>query len=833
MTSYGHGYQAVRVGLRAPRVALIIDGDDGWESAAAMALFTAGRTWGGAGFVVVPHHGGTVNPALLRMIGFYDPDYVLTLQYSIREFEASFPGRLRNRSDGQMLTGPALLESLGDRADSERWPDFAASGARESILEACSAYRRRLDNKDTDWDEPLLGVHHEDLGGALVPISSFPKLEGPRLAVPDDVGGAAGLLAAMRCGFRARPELPFVSNGDRSGLTEIIRYGLGRPDAGQAPQSLCMFEDGRASTMSTTNAATSWDPTRTGLIPVGPFLRERDQTLVVFGDTSDDFALALAWDRMFGNGVWIPDAWMANDGPERQAIHEVMVDRVTRAVGRHQKIQGTSVSLPAEKIDTYLASLRNGGIMLYGSATEGEYKTRRDNAVTRVDPHAVPFQGAGHLACADQFVLPFSLPATTDDEGTVSLAAPVPDVVPAGPDLQSVRDLEWQIDVSFRPSQMPTGRGLSGRHLTAGDDPWWEWVRSGRDGISYSSQSEGFIPVGATRSQQLARPQLRSLGLQAWVQAKLVDQHMTARLSPSGVRVDILRRLWGDRASLAADLTESLRPLFLAFRATSKKSAEAYPEKDGVVLNAERLEGYLTYAAALRVLAGLDDAVVRSELDRLLTLGVLRRGLILGCAQCDHLQFVSIDDLAQTNICGRCRAANQLIQPRWRHPAHEPTWFYELHPAVHDLLQQDGDVPLMAAHHLKKGVRRFSAASELELFTAGTSKPTSEIDLIAAADDILIIGEAKRTSRLGTRKERTKIVRKLVDAAQRVRADQVLLCGANNGPWPQNDIDELRGAMAARTWATGTPPAIRVITGLGAQIQDRLSPKDGPEDGAP
>lgn len=58
---------------------------------AASALYTASRVWGGAGSIVIPHHGGVVDPALLRVTQVYDPDYVLMSQTFIREYEAIFP----------------------------------------------------------------------------------------------------------------------------------------------------------------------------------------------------------------------------------------------------------------------------------------------------------------------------------------------------------------------------------------------------------------------------------------------------------------------------------------------------------------------------------------------------------------------------------------------------------------------------------------------------------------------------------------------------------------------------------------------------------------------
>jgi hypothetical protein len=54
----------------------------------------------------------------------------------------------------------------------------------------------------------------------------------------------------------------------------------------------------------------------------------------------------------------------------------------------------------------------------------------------------------------------------------------------------------------------------------------------------------------------------------------------------------------------------------------------------------------------------------RAELDRLLRLRVLRRGLILRCARCNWLDWYAIDHIGQSFRCGRCDQNNFLEQAR-------------------------------------------------------------------------------------------------------------------------------------------------------------------------
>jgi len=71
------GHQAVRVGLRAPRVAVRVGARCDWQSMFALAMSTAAGKWGGYGFIYLPCGGSDLHPALARILHAYDPDYLV------------------------------------------------------------------------------------------------------------------------------------------------------------------------------------------------------------------------------------------------------------------------------------------------------------------------------------------------------------------------------------------------------------------------------------------------------------------------------------------------------------------------------------------------------------------------------------------------------------------------------------------------------------------------------------------------------------------------------------------------------------------------------------
>ena len=97
-------YAEALFGLRPSRVAIVFPADTPqWMFFARAALWEANQIWGGAGFVLVPHHGGEVSDTLLRAVAAYDPDYVVGHQVTWKELLAAYPEAMPQLvdSDGQ------------------------------------------------------------------------------------------------------------------------------------------------------------------------------------------------------------------------------------------------------------------------------------------------------------------------------------------------------------------------------------------------------------------------------------------------------------------------------------------------------------------------------------------------------------------------------------------------------------------------------------------------------------------------------------------------------------------------------------------------------------
>jgi hypothetical protein len=92
--------------------------------------------------------------------------------------------------------------------------------------------------------------------------------------------------------------------------------------------------------------------------------------------------------------------------------------------------------------------------------------------------------------------------------------------------------------------------------------------------------------------------------------------------------------------------------------------------------------------------------------NHLLHIGVLHRGLVVLCSECELRTFYRIELLGETNTCPRCGAHAYATAAR-RSRLNEPQWFHDLHGAGRELLGQNGDVPFLAGHALAATAESF------------------------------------------------------------------------------------------------------------------------------
>jgi hypothetical protein len=780
------GNESARIGLRAPRVAIRVETRKNWQSMFGLALSTASGLWGGYGFIYLPRGTETLHPALARILAAYDPDYLVDAVWTHADIEALEPGwharHYRNWPTDPVKSAEWLTRHLPD----DIWPrDLGDTGA-----ELCSPFYDHGQYRRMQ----ILGERTDRIVHSVATVVG--DAHRSDFEIPEGLDPFLTLALGSAAGYPAKPVLPLGS--EVSGVPELLPRQY-------VSYALSIRRDGLGSEFR--GLRTAWKITQSGLTQIGKS-RPLARPIAVIGSAPEDFALAVALDRMYGAAIWVPVEW-TRDPQLRWQVQEGYRDLVHAAHSCDGVPIVTSISLSEQDLSEAVEASWPKPLRVldpkFGELTDD---VKAPEIVLAAD---LDLQSPKHLACIGDYDLPFTSPSRADGRGGFEFLLPVPVHTPTSEALHGPQRPFWEVDVEPYAQHTPPGRNLRAPALLAGDDaPSPAVLRSGRDGISFSPMNMFYVSGGETLAQSIAKPRLRVLGLRGWIEELTVQNEpdTKVRLSASGRRAMILTRLWGSRSAVAHDLHD-LNDFLREFKPSGKCDSEAYPSRDGIRLTPA--EGYLSFAAAIRALPGMETSKVRSQLDRLIHLNVLQRGLIVPCSECERRAFYRIELVGETNTCQRCGAPAHATAA-WRSEQQEPEWFYDLHGAVRELLEQDGDVPFLAGKELAASARSFEDVAELDFLRPGESP--DEIDIAAIADGRVVLGEAKCVATLGTRKEANQSITKLIRIGDLLGADEIVLATTAAEPWPSTEIDLLIKRAATHRWRFGTTPALRVMTNL-------------------
>lgn len=802
-------YETARFTLRAPRVAVLFDGGADWQFWALTAMRDITHTWGGSGFVLVPHHAGEVNPTVVDVVRRYDPDFVIAAPRRIRHFENLRPGGLREVLDDCSVEQAAeLLNTSSDVVVQ----DAAAGRAAHDVAERCSAYRRRIPGGQWDYGSFSLA---SDVGHS--PTAADLTSGGPRLAVPPSWRGPIALTAAVSFGVIEAPAGDPETLDDEK-AANVLSHAW-QPDTWHdLPLELVHPSTGFDLAFDPAKQLFSLAATESGLAWVGRPRPLPNTFRYVVGDGADDFALAMILNRLSGNTFWIhPDWWPGNGTGIGRAVREATSSWFHSPSPRWTALSVLSTTMTPQDLQPWIKELQrpDDSILISDGVTWTHPNGQQRMVSVGVD--AFDVECDLHLAAADQFDQQIPLPVIRDRDGTITVAAslPLPSTT-AG----NVAERPYQVDIALDAAVFPTGRGFDANTLLVPDQEWQTWVRSGRDAVSYQARRFDFVPAGSTQHGRLATPRLRLPGLSNWIGQMAGQSGYTVVSSDAGQKAALLATLWGGRSAVAAALAGPLRAVLDSMASPPKKGRDSYLDGQAIRLALDR--GVINFEGIRSKWPGESDlAEVRDAVDTLTSNGVLRRGLMLRCPSCTLLSFIAVDDLAQTSRCTRCLGPVELARTNWGHePSEEPTWFYDAHPLALGLLLSHGDVPFMLAAHLARAATRFADVGEVEFRRAGAS--CAEIDLIALVDDRLIVAEAKSTGSLGAGSSRVKAINKRLLVAQTLRCDEVIFA-TTASRWSSAVIDAVRGAVDTFKWTGMRPPTARMISGLGASVTESVA----------
>lgn len=792
------GFVAASIALRPPRIAILVAEDDHWRDWAMIALRSASDYWGGAGFILVPYdmNSGAAAPEFAEIVRTYDPDHVVTLPVSLQQWETWRPGYFRFEGVEEEGERRQLIANAHSEEDGP-----AARIAREEVAGWCSPMRSmRLSTEDAERQiEEVTSIKPrtaaDEARGFRTGLAPAPRpLPGARIAASETWRSDLGLIAAMRTGVAN------VEREDRPEPTDELAWFV-RP-IGDAPTSL-IWNNQEVPTLTSTELA-QWFLAGQGLAQWSHgFLRDR--IAVVVGDTARDFALALAYDRLIGLGIWLPTAMIDDTDTFRHHIHPTLSTIISELETNGNRMIVTSTSAKPTYVSDLVKTIREPYLPV---RINGRRMRPRGETVEA----RLPDLSRGSLSyLANEHVgANVSIPVSRTPDGTREALTGLETPIPTEPvhDPNSGWIPYWLVDVTLAGDSTPRARDLPGNVLAVADGPFPSVnLRATRDGVTFDPHSMGLVLGGSPLSGRIGQPRLRSLSMLAWIEAMAKPAGLGVQLSSAGRLGELVRRRLGTRGDLLDLMKTENLPLLRAFMPLEKKPKTRDP--DVVVLN--DLDPYLSIEGIDACFPGSrSDAV--ALIDRLTAARLLRRGLILDCVECGRPSFYDADRVAQRFECSQCGAANELTSERWRKTA-EPRWFYDLYSAFRELFRTHGDVPLLAAAHLRsQSPRGYTDAPELEFFEIKNGKAVVEIDVIACADGKLSVVEAKSNGTFGGAARVAK-TEKLLRIANVLRADQIVLATTED----RFNATDVRHAKTKGATVLPFAVNLEVLTSLGQQ----------------
>ncbi|WP_406073139.1 hypothetical protein [Streptomyces virginiae] len=806
-------YRPVTARLRPPRFAVAYRTEADWIHMARGAVALTARVWG-AGGVVLPVQGRTtqdgVDDALLPLLAHYDPDHVAGLLRTLDDAAHVDPSVVSRMTALYGVEGEDQAATWR-RLRSIRIEDSGWEKLGEQIDAWCSPFKGVF--QDSHQFQPRDVSHVEHGHTSSGHLATVPSPPGDRMYTLDlsQVDSEIALMLETRIGAihaDARPgldlmELP-VAEKDLPALVHLAVSGQPRPGwqpstgtscVGGQPDGELTASDFLASTPY--GRAARWTTRLTSYHP--------QPVVWVVGDTAEDHALAVLCDRLYKHSAWIPTSVLTEGNPLARAVKGAI--RTFQPMGRSNQdpLLLTSVSQTPDWLEALAYELNEplASVTVYTDSGPSD-------SFAFAQLQAVPASDLARYERTSLITDPVHHQITrrtpvAHEAGTTSLLTPLD--LPSAHAVEHLGpDLHWCVDVLMAGHTLPARTALPSASLTQETGGLPDTVaRTARGCVSFISANMGFSTPANRHAQPLLRFPAADVVLEEVARARAA----TVKRSSAGRRAAIAVEMWGSLEAVAADLSGPTRDVLNSFLPPDKKRDGDYGPGYAI-----RGSGYVALEDIEKALRVDTWHAARDLADRLLARKVLRRGLLLNCERCSYEAFYRTELISDAFDCEACGYTSAVERGRWYGRDPEPCWYYALDQVVRDLLKQNGDVPLLAAHHRAQGSGSVLWSPELEVTDDSGS---IELDLCLIVDGRIVVGEAKSNNTLKAGKGTQEAAARLAHAAYLLSADEVILATSKSS-WARGTRDAVAAAVESR-WGGGPRPVVTELVDVGVLSQ--------------
>lgn len=490
------------------------------------------------------------------------------------------------------------------------------------------------------------------------------------------------------------------------------------------------------------------------------FARTFEQpTVLVLGDSIQDFCLYYGLRRLHGRALWIPSRFIEEvRGASRPLQTAFTVAQEFGNLNYSKECVIASTSHPISELKEFVhRAPKNPFLSLSAASVSVSFVAELVQY-----PIRTYVQGRIEKVSTHQLV---------DDELPGPFESLRPDVL-KGLNPQKHR---WIVEIAFRKHSIPRHPGL-GAFVVADPNLGEANTRTSNEGAAYLCP--GSLVVGEDVDYNLVRPIIRVPNAHEIFRRVLGYCGYICDVSDKGrYSTETINKFGGIEAAGAMFSDPSRRALLEKFLDRSKPGKGVYDE--GLVLKDDRR--YLNFAAISKVLGTSDHAT--EALDDLISKQVFYRGFIFKCGHCSYVDWFSVDEVTYAFACRRCGRQQQYTKSSWKHP-YEPSWFYKLDEIVYLALRNDSAVPILTLNALRKKCKEsFLFCPELQIWPQGPPKGSMELDICCILDGRLCVGEAKSNGTLEANGISASVAaEKYCDAATRLGASTVVF-GTSAEKW--------------------------------------------------
>jgi hypothetical protein len=774
--------------VRPPRAVVAIPGGGDWEVGALHALQVLSTTWGGAGFLVLPISStGSHHKAFDEILQVYDADvwgfHALTNRgwrdSSPAQYSTWLEASIQNNISGGMTEEQVREHFESDHSLDRWWEPFQLP---ESTTESIGRRTSPVLDYSGEIRPDVLIFDSAPQGGAFVDAVDLDPLP-EQIALVDGawMSPRLRLLLAARLGSlspQRRHALESrgvdvtdvtATRGDLRQLLDVAWF-RNRDESFLQIQKAYAEASGKEVPYSAVNnlnleKLAPFAVSRVGCHEWGRWFPGFDDLpiVVVAGDSADDFAYAMALDRMNSPAVWLPRSELQS--PRFASVALPLLARGLKSLAHRAQdrtILLTSLTQSRSQLLRLRRRMRSASLF-----ADFEIEVR--------DKAEIPSLWPAFLA--DPAIVGEPLDEPFDgDTASRGLGPRRPTAVTSA---RTPSHLRWWVEAEMPTHLMPTRTKLNSI-VVCNDQGWGPRGRVSRRGVAYASHADAFVLSGMLEDHQLARPTIRQPSADVIFSALLAGEGYEIRESDAGGFHRQCAELWGGHERLEDDLTDRLKVRML----------HSWIESSDVGLPLKDRRRYITTSDLARRWR-TPFRIVQEIVDSWAGRGILRRGECLWCEDCRYTGWYDADDIGQQFRCQRCRSVHPVTAPTHRpRPERESSFHYSMNEVVVQALSHHITLPVWVLRWLRPD--RGSILWVPERTVWKDERRIQEVDLWAIVDGRIVLGEVTSSDVLeSTKTAENERIGRLARLVNDLAAD-TLVVATSRPAWSARTLKSLK-----------------------------------------